>query len=127
MATEWHEQMEKLRPETQDMTRALQSFIEELEAVSWYQQRVDAATDPELKQILQHHANEEKEHAVMLLEWVRRRDPRWDEHLREYLFKSGNIVAQEAAATGKGGSEAAPPAAVPSANQFTVGNLRGRS
>lgn len=93
MANEgYHEPLEKLSPETMDMHRALQSLMEELEAVDWYNQRVDACTDPELKRILAHNRDEEKEHAAMVLEWVRRHDPKMDHELKENLFKTGPIT-----------------------------------
>jgi len=92
MASEgYHEPIEKLSAETMDMHRALQSLMEELEAVDWYNQRMDACTDPELKRILQHNRDEEKEHAAMVLEWIRRRDPKLDKELKENLFKTGPI------------------------------------
>jgi len=93
MANEgYHEPLEKLSDKTLDMHRAITSLMEELEAVDWYNQRVDAATDPELKRILEHNRDEEKEHAAMVLEWIRRRDPKMDKELREVLFKEGNIA-----------------------------------
>jgi len=95
MANEgYHEPIEKLSPATLDMHRAIVSLMEELEAVDWYNQRVDAATDPELKGILAHNRDEEKEHASMLLEWIRRRDPKFDHELRDNLFQEGPIVGQ---------------------------------
>jgi ferritin-like protein len=60
--------------------------MEELEAVDWYDQRIDAAHDQELKDILAHNRDEEKEHAAMMLEWLRRHDAKLNEHLRTYLF-----------------------------------------
>lgn len=93
MASEgFHEPLEKLSAETMDMHRAIMSLMEELEAVDWYNQRVDAATDPDLKHILEHNRDEEKEHAAMVLEWIRRRDPKMDKELREVLFKAGDIA-----------------------------------
>jgi uncharacterized protein len=93
MASEgYHEPVEKLSTETLDMHRAILSLMEELEAVDWYNQRVDAATDPELKRILAHNRDEEKEHAAMVLEWIRRRDPKMNEELRETLFRDGDIA-----------------------------------
>lgn len=93
MANEgYHEPVERLSAETMDMHRAITSLMEELEAVDWYNQRVDAATDPELKAILEHNRDEEKEHAAMVLEWIRRRDPKMDHELREALFKTGPIT-----------------------------------
>lgn len=88
----YHEPVDKLSAETMDMHRAITSLMEELEAVDWYNQRVDAATDPELKKILIHNRDEEKEHAAMVLEWIRRRDPKLDKELRDALFKDGPIT-----------------------------------
>ena len=95
MANEgYHEALEKLSDATQDMHRAIISLMEELEAVDWYNQRVDACTDAELKAILAHNRDEEKEHAAMVLEWIRRRDPAFDEQLKETLFKTGPITGE---------------------------------
>jgi len=87
MANEgYHEAVEQLSAETRDMHRAIVSLMEELEAVDRYNQRVDACGDPDLRAILAHNRDEEKEHAAMVLEWIRRRDPRFDKELRDYLF-----------------------------------------
>ncbi|OFZ68656.1 MAG: ferritin [Betaproteobacteria bacterium RBG_16_56_24] len=95
MANEgYHEPVEKLSAATMDMHRAIVSLMEELEAVDWYNQRVDAATDPELKKILAHNRDEEKEHAAMVLEWIRRHDPSFDHELKDNLFKEGPIAGQ---------------------------------
>lgn len=95
MANEgYHELVEKLSKETMDMHRAIVSLMEELEAVDWYNQRVDACSDPELKAILAHNRDEEKEHAAMVLEWIRRRDPKFDHELKDSLFKEGPITGQ---------------------------------
>lgn len=92
MANEgYHEPIEELSDATRDMHRAITSLMEELEAVDWYNQRVDACKDKELAEILAHNRDEEKEHAAMVLEWIRRRDPRLDSELRNYLFKDGDI------------------------------------
>jgi uncharacterized protein len=80
-----------MRAETREMHRAITSLMEELEAVDWYAQRIDASDDAELAAVLTHNMNEEKEHACMVLEWIRRRDPKFDEFLRQYLFRSGAI------------------------------------
>ncbi len=95
-----HEPAEKLSPATIDRHRATVSLIEELEAVDWYDQRIDGATDEALKEVLRHNRDEEKEHAAMVLEWLRRKDPVLDKQLRTYLFKEGDIMAVEAAAEG---------------------------
>ena len=87
MANEgYHEPVEELSDETRDMHRAIVSLMEELEAVDWYNQRVDACNDRELAAILAHNRDEEKEHAAMVLEWIRRRDPSFDKELKDYLF-----------------------------------------
>ncbi len=93
MASEgFHEPLDKLSPETLDHHRAISSLMEEFEAVDWYHQRVDATDDDELAAILAHNRDEEKEHAVMTLEWLRRRDPTLDRHLRTYLFTEGSVL-----------------------------------
>lgn len=86
-----HEQIEKLRPETLDLHRAVSSLIEELEAIDWYQQRVDAAEDSELRAILEHNRDEEKEHAAMLIEWIRRHDKPFESELKDYLFSDKKL------------------------------------
>ncbi len=91
----YHEPMETLTAETRDMHRAIVSLMEELEAVDWYQQRVDATADEELKAILAHNRDEEKEHAAMILEWIRRRDQVFDKELRDYLFTDKPIASLE--------------------------------
>ncbi len=91
----FHEPYERLSASTRDMHRALTSLQEELEAVDWYQQRIDGADDPELKGILEHNRDEEKEHAVMLLEWIRRHDPAFDRQLGMKLRKPGSIAEEE--------------------------------
>jgi len=92
MPIAWHAPYEKLKSDTQDMARAIQSLMEELEAVDWYGQRVDVTHDDDLKRILEHNRDEEKEHASMLLEWIRRHDAKFDEKLRTYLFTKGDII-----------------------------------
>lgn len=92
MANEgYHEPIEELSDQTRDMHRAIVSLMEELEAVDWYQQRMDACKDNNLKGILQHNADEEKEHAAMVLEWIRRHDKRFDKELREWLFTDKDL------------------------------------
>jgi ferritin-like protein len=87
----FHEAREDLSDETRDMHRAIVSLMEELEAVDWYNQRVDACTDDELRSILKHNRDEEKEHAAMVLEWIRRRDNTLDKELRDYLFTTKSL------------------------------------
>ena len=95
-STSFHEAAEQLRPETREMHRAIRSLIEELDAVDWYAQRIDASDDAELAAVLAHNRDEEKEHACMTLEWIRRRDPKFDVFLRKFLFTDGPIVVEEA-------------------------------
>jgi len=93
MANEgYHEPIQELSNDTRDMHRAIVSLMEELEAVDWYNQRVDACNDPDLKAILAHNRDEEKEHAAMLLEWIRRRDQTFDKELKDYLFTDRPIA-----------------------------------
>jgi ferritin-like protein len=88
----YHEPINELTDETRDMHRAITSLMEELEAVDWYNQRVDACNDPELKAILKHNRDEEKEHAAMVLEWIRRKDASFDKELKDYLFTDKKIA-----------------------------------
>ena len=94
-SAELHENEDRLGPEVIDVHRALVSLQEELEAADWYNQRAKATDDAELAAILAHHRDEEKEHATMLLEWLRRRDPAFDRHLHTYLFTEGSIIEIE--------------------------------
>src|SRR5690554_4709549 len=103
--TQYHEPVEKLDDKTMDITRAIVSLKEELEAVDWYNQRVAAVSDPELKEILAHNRDEEIEHAVMTLEWLRRNMDKWDEELKTYLFKTGPIAHHEEGAEEDGGND----------------------
>ncbi len=88
-----HEERTKLSEKTLDMKRAIDSLKEELEAVDWYNQRADACTDENLKKILIHNANEEKEHAAMILEWIRQNDDNFAKELKEYLFSTEKDIA----------------------------------
>lgn len=88
----YHEPVSELSDETRDYHRAVVSLMEELEAVDWYNQRIDACKDEELKNILIHNRDEEKEHAAMVLEWIRRRDKVMDKELRDYLFTDKEIA-----------------------------------
>ena len=109
MSTGYHESQDKLSERTQNMHRALASLMEELEAIDWYQQRVDATSDPALREILAHNRDEEIEHAAMVLEWLRRNSPEFDRQLRQYLFTSEPVVeiedgAEQDGASGSDGS-----------------------
>jgi hypothetical protein len=91
----FHEEITDLSDETRDMHRAIQSLMEELEAVDWYNQRVDACKDADLKAILAHNRDEEKEHAAMVLEWIRRKDKTFSKELKDYLFTTKPIASLE--------------------------------
>ena len=90
-----HEDPAVLTKECVDRHRALVSIMEELEAVDWYDQRVQATHDPDLAAVLAHNRDEEKEHAAMTIEWLRRNDPKWSEVLSTYLFTDGSILEVE--------------------------------
>jgi len=118
-STTFHESEERLKPTTRDMHRAIVSLMEELEAVDWYQQRMDATEDDDLRAILRHNRDEEQEHASMILEWIRRHDGGWDRQLRGYLFTEASIVGREAGvAPGRGDGERT--------NGASIGSLRAR-
>ena len=82
----------ELGQDVRDMHRAIESLKEELEAVDWYNQRVDVCQDAELKAVLAHNRDEEKEHASMILEWIRRQDATFAHELRDYLFTDKPIA-----------------------------------
>ena len=118
-----HEPGDRLSPSTVDRHRALASIQEELEAVDWYDQRVDATDDPELASVLAHNRDEEKEHAAMTLEWLRRNDPVLDQHLRTYLFTSAPVTEVERLAEA-GEAPAAPPVGE---GTLGIGSLMGET
>ncbi|MCB2264222.1 MAG: ferritin [Candidatus Thiosymbion ectosymbiont of Robbea hypermnestra] len=93
MANEgYHEPVGELSGLTRDLHRAITSLMEELEAIDWYNQRVDTCWDDGLKAILAHNRDEEKEHAAMLLEWIRRQDATFEKELKDYLFTEKRIA-----------------------------------
>jgi ferritin-like protein len=116
-----HEPENRLTTDTIDRHRALASIQEELEAVDWYAQRVDATDDAELAAVLAHNRDEEKEHAAMTLEWLRRRDPMLDKHLRTYLFTAGSIVGREAEVESGGDTDSASS----DSGSLGIGSLKG--
>jgi ferritin-like protein len=115
----YHEPLELLSGETREMHRAIVSLVEELEAIDWYQQRADACSDPQLKDVLQHNRNEEIEHATMVLEWIRRHDDHFNEMMRKYLFTEQPITATEKAVGTDG-----PAAAL--SGTLGIGSMKGR-
>lgn len=88
----FHEDSADLSDETKDMHRAIVSLMEELEAIDWYNQRIDATKNTELKALLIHNRDEEKEHAAMVFEWVRRQDPTFSGYIKEYLFTDKKLA-----------------------------------
>jgi ferritin-like protein len=121
----YHEPIELLSEETKNTHRAIVSLKEELEAIDWYQQRAEACTDPELSAVLIHNKNEEVEHAMMTLEWLRRRVAVFDTNIDKYLNSSGAITAVEEAATG--GGEGGPKTGSSTVNSpsLGIGSLKG--
>lgn len=93
MANEgYHESEQNLSQKTKDMHKAIVSLMEELEAIDWYNQRIDACQNEDLSAILAHNRDEEKEHAAMILEWIRRQDQTLDRELKDYLFTNKPIA-----------------------------------
>ena len=109
-----HEEREALGQEILDRHRAISTIMEELEAIDWYDQRIKGSSNAELQAVLAHNRNEEKEHASMLLEWLRRHDAEFDTHMRTYLFSQGPI--REVKDAGGGGS---------SDGSLSIGSLKG--
>jgi uncharacterized protein len=123
----YHEPLELLSERTKNLHRAIVSLIEELEAVDWYGQRAEAASDPELKAVLLHHRNEEIEHAFMNLEWLRRNDEAFAENARIYLFSQGPITEVEEAAKAAevaGAGASAGPARPGGGSSLGIGSLK---
>ncbi len=102
-----HEDPIRLGAEVVDHHRAIVSIMEELEAVDWYDQRAKATDDAELRAILAHNRDEEKEHAAMMLEWLRRRDPALSDHLKTYIFTDAPITETEQTSEGSVATEPA--------------------
>jgi len=94
MAGHYEESSESLTKHTLDLHRAWMSLKEEIEAMDWYQQRIDATEDTELREILRHNRDEEKEHAAMLMEWIRRNDTEFSKELKDYLFTDGMPITE---------------------------------
>ena len=88
----YQEPENELSDQVRDTHRAIESLKEELEAVDWYNQRIDVCNDPALKAILAHNRDEEKEHAAMILEWLRRTDSAVEKELKDYLFTDKTIA-----------------------------------
>ncbi|MFA7671695.1 MAG: ferritin-like domain-containing protein [Sphaerochaetaceae bacterium] len=113
----YSEPYDVLDEKTREISRAIASLKEELEAIDWYNQRVDTSKNAELKAIMAHNRDEEIEHACMTIEWLRRNMDKWDEELKTYLFTDGPITELEEGATGSSstGSRAS----------LAIGNMKG--
>jgi uncharacterized protein len=124
----YHEPLELLSEETRNMHRAIVSLKEELEAVDWYQQRAEACSDEELRGVLVHNKNEEIEHAMMNLEWIRRHSEVFDANIKTYINAQGPILAvekQQTAGEGEGGAEPKKAAAPSRSSDLGIGSLKG--
>ena len=122
-----HESAETISAEVVDTHRAIVSLMEELEAVDWYNQRAKATSNPELRAVLEHNRDEEKEHAAMALEWLRRTDPKFAQHLKTFLFTEGPITEIEAEmihGEGSGDAGASEARAAASDGSLGIGSLR---
>jgi ferritin-like protein len=117
----YHEPLELLSEDTRNLHRAIVSLCEELEAVDWYHQRAEACSDAELRAVITHNENEEIEHAMMNLEWIRRHSPVFDANIAKYLNSKGAITAVESG--GSGGSSGG--SSVGASNGLGIGSLRG--
>jgi hypothetical protein len=91
----YHEPVEELSAKDRDYSRILESLKEEIEAINWYHQRLTSTKDETVRKIVEHNRNEEMEHAAMLLEWLRRNMPGWNEALKTYLFTEEPITEIE--------------------------------
>lgn len=89
------EPYDALDEKTRDISRAITSLREELEAIDWYNQRVTTSQDTAIKDVMAHNRDEEIEHACLLIEWLRRNMATWDENLHTYLFTSGSLLEAE--------------------------------
>jgi hypothetical protein len=121
----YHEPLELLSEDTRNLHRAIVSLCEELEAVDWYNQRAEACSDDALRAVITHNKNEEIEHAMMNLEWIRRHNPVFDANIAKYINSKGSILAVEA---GSGAGDSSLPAATPAVAGgvgLGIGSLRG--
>ena len=132
----YHEPLELLSEDTKNTHRAIVSLMEELEAIDWYQQRAEACSDPELASVLTHNKNEEVEHAMMTLEWLRRKNSVFAENIETYIGSNGPITEVEAqmmsagaGGKGEGGpkskSEGGSSKSYDTSESLGIGSLKG--
>ena len=122
----YHEPIELVSERTRDLHRGIVSLIEELEAIDWYGQRAEACGDGELRAVILHHRDEEIEHAMMNLEWLRRNSPEFAENARIFLFTEGPITEVEARAEAGAGAKGAPVRGVAANGSLGIGSLLPR-
>lgn len=122
----YHEPIELLSEDTRNLHRALVSLREELEAVDWYQQRAEACGDAELSAVLTHNKNEEIEHAMMTLEWLRRNHPVFARNIATYVGSTGPITAVEAVAVAGGEGDASGAGPASPSPSLGIGSLKGK-
>ena len=122
---EYHEPVEELTAKDRDFHRALASLKEEIEAVMWYHDRAATTQDPTIKSVIEHNRDEEIEHAAMLLEWLRRNMPGWDDALGTYLFTEEPITEIEEAATSGTSGESSSKTSAPTSS-LNIGTLKNK-
>ncbi len=90
--------------------------------MDWYQQRAEACSDDALKAVLTHNKNEEIEHAMMTLEWLRRHHPVFATNIgvRTHRLRPGPITAVEASTNG--GAAPVAEGAAPQLRPLPVGS-----
>src|SRR4051795_12342835 len=123
-STTLHESADVIGNDAVERHRAIVSIGEELEAVDWYDQRAAASSDASLRAVLEHNRDEEKEHAMMTLEWLRRHDPALDRHMRTYLFTSGSVLEIEHESTTGEAADASSGDGARSDGSLGIGSLR---
>ncbi|MDC7245558.1 MAG: ferritin-like domain-containing protein [Sphaerochaetaceae bacterium] len=109
------EPYDALDEKTREISRAITSLREELEAVDWYNQRVATSKDESLKEVMAHNRDEEIEHASMTIEWLRRNMDKWDDELRTYMFTSGSLLEAEEGEEGGSSHD----------SSLSIGSLKG--
>ena len=89
---QYHEPPDELSAETRTFARMITSLTEEVEAISWYEQRISIEKDTEARAIMENAQQEEFKHFAMDLEYLLRRKPKWRVACKGVLFHDGDIV-----------------------------------
>lgn len=110
-----------------ELARSIRLNIEaELDAINLYAAHVEATDNEEAKAVLRHVMDEEREHAALFWELIRRLDPEQAKHDREAPEKYRLIVSgapdEAVEAVGKGGGAAEIEAG--GEKRFSVGSLK---